>query len=75
MKILRAGAPINIQPPETCPHDRLYTWAVRLIANIPESPRLICFGCCDCGHSFTRLAPGPQPDLKPYAKMLAEVCS
>ncbi len=42
MKALRADSPVRIQPPETCPHDRIYTWFPRLIANDPNSPTLAC---------------------------------
>jgi hypothetical protein len=80
MKILRADAPVRIQPRETCTHDRIYTWFPRLIGNDPDSPVLLCGGCCDCGHAFTRLAPaglqpyrGKVPDR--YAPELAEAIS
>jgi hypothetical protein len=56
-KSLRADAPVNIQPPETCPHDRVYTWFVREIANDPKSRKLACHGCCDCGTGWTTEAP------------------
>lgn len=57
MKLLRADSPVNIQPPETCPHDRIYTWFPREIANDPSSPVIMCMGCCDCGDGWTAEAP------------------
>ena len=52
MKILRADSPVNIQRPDRCPHDRVYTWFVREIANDPDSFTIMCSGCCDCGTAF-----------------------
>jgi hypothetical protein len=57
MKALRADSPVNIQSPDACPHDRIYTWFPREIANDPDSYVIACHGCCDCGTGWTTNAP------------------
>ena len=48
---LRERAACNHEP------SRVYTWTAREIANDPASKLLMCFGCCDCGHSWEVVAP------------------
>jgi hypothetical protein len=57
VKALRADSTVNIQSPETCPHDRVYTWFPLRIANAPEYGRVACHGCCDCGTTWETEAP------------------
>lgn len=74
MKALRADAPVRIQPPETCPHDRVYTWFPRLIVNDPKSPTIACHGCCDCGTGWTTL-PSWAQKIAGYEEPLREALS